>query len=157
MANYVLFLSQITISCALTIASEPCPLQDFCVAASNATAMVNGCTCMDAKLAQPDQFFTSGLHIPRNSSNKFGSVVSPITVSQVPGLNTLGIALALELVHYQRNVGSGNAVSMSRLSSPGVITVASVVFGSNPRMPADLLSKAFQLEKNVVDYLQVIF
>ncbi|KAM7500478.1 hypothetical protein LguiA_024892 [Lonicera macranthoides] len=56
--------------------------------------MVNGCTCMDAKLAQPDQFFTSRLHIPRNSSNKFGSVVSPITVSQVPELNTLGIALA---------------------------------------------------------------
>ena len=55
--------------------------------------MVNGLACIDAKLVQPDHLFTSGLHIPRNTSNKFGSVVSLITVSQVLGLNTFGIAL----------------------------------------------------------------
>ncbi|CAK9161551.1 unnamed protein product [Ilex paraguariensis] len=63
------------------------------------------------------------------------------------------------LVHYQRNVGYGSAVSISGLSSqnPGVITVTNVVFGSNPPLPADMLAKAFQVDKNVVDNLQVIF
>ncbi|KAK3002270.1 hypothetical protein RJ639_022564, partial [Escallonia herrerae] len=60
------------------------------------------------------------------------------------------------LVHYQRNFGHGNVVSLSTLNSqnPGVITVANAIFGSNPSIPADLLAKAFQVDKNLVDYLQ---
>ncbi|KAK2983487.1 hypothetical protein RJ640_006500 [Escallonia rubra] len=215
MANHTLFLSLLALSCSLAIAYEPSPLQDFCVADPTSSAFVNGRACMDPKLVQADHFSFSGLHLPRNTSNKLGSVVSPVTVAQLPGLNTLGIALAridyapwgvvpphvhprateiltvlegalevgfvtsnpenrlitkflqmgdafvfpVGLVHYQRNVGHGNAVSISALSSqnPGVITVANAVFGSNAPIPADILAKAFQVDKNLVDYLQLTF
>lgn len=60
------------------------------------------------------------------------------------------------LVHFQQNVGYGNAVSISALSSqnPGVITVASAVFGSKPPIEGDVLAKAFQVDKSVIDRLQ---
>ncbi|KAK9268287.1 hypothetical protein L1049_010730 [Liquidambar formosana] len=63
------------------------------------------------------------------------------------------------LVHFQRNVGYGNAVSISSLSSqnPGVITVANAVFGSNPPIASDVLAKAFQVRKTVIDGLQAQF
>ncbi|KAK1369100.1 hypothetical protein POM88_035192 [Heracleum sosnowskyi] len=51
------------------------------------------------------------------------------------------------LVHYQRNVGSGNAMAIAGLSSqnPGVITTANAVFGSKPDISTDILVRAFQL------------
>jgi oxalate decarboxylase/phosphoglucose isomerase-like protein (cupin superfamily) len=63
------------------------------------------------------------------------------------------------LVHFQRNVGNGNAVAIAALSSqnPGVITIANAMFGSTPEIPSDILVKAFQLDKNVVNYLQSRF
>ncbi|XP_073154648.1 putative germin-like protein 2-1 isoform X2 [Henckelia pumila] len=63
------------------------------------------------------------------------------------------------LVHFQRNVGTGNAVAIAGLSSqnPGVITIANAVFGSNPDLSIDILAKAFQVDKSVVDQLQAKF
>ncbi|KAF5738367.1 germin-like protein 1 [Tripterygium wilfordii] len=63
------------------------------------------------------------------------------------------------LVHYQRNVGLGNAVAIAGLNSqnPGVITIANAVFGANPEIDRDVLAKAFQLEKNVIAYEQSKF
>ncbi|GJV70618.1 putative germin-like protein 2-1 [Tanacetum coccineum] len=60
------------------------------------------------------------------------------------------------LVHYQRNVGNGNAVVIAALSSqnPGAITIANAVFGANPSIPSDILARAFQVDKSVVDQLQ---
>jgi hypothetical protein len=60
------------------------------------------------------------------------------------------------LVHFQQNMGYGNAVSISALSSqnPGVITVASAVFGSKPPIEGDVLAKAFQVDKSLIDHLQ---
>ncbi len=60
------------------------------------------------------------------------------------------------LVHFQQNVGYGNAVSISALSSqnPGVITIATAVFGSKPPIEGDVLAKAFQVDKSVIDRLQ---
>ncbi|XP_016648468.1 PREDICTED: putative germin-like protein 2-1 isoform X2 [Prunus mume] len=56
------------------------------------------------------------------------------------------------LVHYQQNVGYGNAVAIAALSSqnPGVITITNVVFGSKPDISADILAKAFQVDENAV-------
>ena len=54
---------------------------------------VNGKFCKDPKLATPEDFFYSGLNIPRNTSNPVGSTVNPVNVAQIPGLNTLGISL----------------------------------------------------------------
>ncbi|PSS29015.1 Germin-like protein 2-1 precursor [Actinidia chinensis var. chinensis] len=215
MANHIWVLSLIALSCIMSIASEPSPLQDFCIADPTSSTQVNGLVCLDPKLAQANQFSLSGLHIAGNTSNRFGSSITPATVGQIAGLNTLGLSMvridyapsgiipphthpraseiltvlegALEvgfvtsnpmnqliskilqkgdvfvfpvgLVHFQRNVGHGSAVSISALNSqnPGVITVSNAVFGSNPSMSADILTKAFQVDKSVVDYLQTIF
>ncbi|XP_057984714.1 germin-like protein subfamily 1 member 16 isoform X2 [Hevea brasiliensis] len=63
------------------------------------------------------------------------------------------------LIHFQFNIGQTNAVAISGLSSqnPGVITIANAVFGSNPPINLDVLTKAFQVDKNVVNYLQKQF
>ncbi|XP_068319471.1 putative germin-like protein 2-1 [Pyrus communis] len=63
------------------------------------------------------------------------------------------------LVHFQQNVGNGNAVALVALSSqnPGVITIANAVFGSNPDIPADILAKAFQMGTNAIYSLQSKF
>ncbi|KAK4602492.1 hypothetical protein RGQ29_011512 [Quercus rubra] len=63
------------------------------------------------------------------------------------------------LIHFQMNMGETNAVALSSFSSqnPGLITIANAVFGSNPPINPNVLIKAFQVDKNVVDYLQKIF
>ena len=38
--------------------------------------------------------------------------------------------------------------------NPGVITIANAVFGSNPPISVDVLTKAFQVDKKVIDHLQ---
>ena len=63
------------------------------------------------------------------------------------------------LIHFQFNIGQTNAIAFAGLSSqnPGLITIANAVFGSNPPITVDILAKAFQMDKNVVDYLQKQF
>ncbi|XP_022719992.1 germin-like protein subfamily 1 member 7 isoform X3 [Durio zibethinus] len=207
---FVLF----ALASTLASASDPSPLQDFCVAINDTkTVFVNGKFCKDPKLATPMDFFFSGLNIPGNTSNQLGSKVTPVNVAQILGLNTLGISLArldfapygglnpphthprateilvvvegtllvgfvtsnpdnrlitkvlypgdvfvfpIGLIHFQFNVGNTNAVAFAALSSqnPGVITIANAVFGSNPAINPDVLAKAFQLDKNIVNQLQ---
>ncbi|KAJ0082350.1 hypothetical protein Patl1_11463 [Pistacia atlantica] len=215
MAKIVLLLGLLAITCTLAIAYEPSPLQDFCVADTTSSTRVNGLACLDSKLVQANHFSFSGLHVTGNTSNPTGSIVTPVLVGQIPGLNTLGISMAridyapwglsaphfhprateiltvlegtlfvgfvtsnpdnrlitkvlekgdvfvfpVGLPHFQRNVGNGSAVSISSLSSqnPGVITVAKAVFGSNPSIANDILAKAFQIDKSVIDQLQANF
>ncbi|KAI3937362.1 hypothetical protein MKW98_001933 [Papaver atlanticum] len=63
------------------------------------------------------------------------------------------------LIHYQRNIGHVNAVAIAALSSqnPGAITIANAVFGSKPDIGVEVLTKAFQLDKGVVQFLQTKF
>ncbi|KAL6201529.1 hypothetical protein ACLB2K_025243 [Fragaria x ananassa] len=63
------------------------------------------------------------------------------------------------LPHFQHNVGTGNAVAIAALSSqnPGAITLANAVFGSKPDISADVLAKAFQVDKNIVYNFQSKF
>ncbi|CAL5186252.1 unnamed protein product [Lathyrus oleraceus] len=63
------------------------------------------------------------------------------------------------LIHFQLNVGYGNALAIAGLSgqNPGVITVANAVFGSNPKISSDVLTKAFQVDNKIVDNLQKQF
>lgn len=63
------------------------------------------------------------------------------------------------LVHYQRNVGNGYAVAFAAFGSqnPGVITIANTVFASKPMISSDVLAKAFQLDKNVVEHIVTKF
>ncbi|TYH28743.1 hypothetical protein ES288_A02G168200v1 [Gossypium darwinii] len=199
----------------LASASDPSPLQDFCIAVNDAKngVFINGKLCKDPKLATPEDFFFSGLNIPGNTSNQVGSMITPVIVS---GLNTLGISLVridyapyvglnplhthprateilvvvqgtlyvgfvtsnpdsrlftkvlypgdvfvfpLGLIHFQFNIGHTNAVAFAALSSqnPGVVTIASAVFGSDPDINPDVLAKAFQLDKKIVNQLQSRF
>ena len=63
------------------------------------------------------------------------------------------------LIHFQLNVAKTNAVAIAGLSSQnsGVIQIADNVFGSNPKIDLDVLTKAFHLDKKVVDSLQAHF
>lgn len=173
--------------------------------------LVNGFVCKNPKFVTDKDFFYFGLNRPGDAKNQLGSKVTPVTVAQIPGLNTLGISMAridfepnglnpphthprgteiltvlegtlgvgfvtsnpenrliarvlkpgdvfvfpVGLVHFQMNIGRGKAVAIAGLSSqnPGVITIANAVFASNPRIDGDVLAKAFQLERRVVDNL----
>ncbi|XP_074310178.1 putative germin-like protein 2-1 isoform X2 [Silene latifolia] len=63
------------------------------------------------------------------------------------------------LIHFQLNIGKTPAVAFSGLSSqnPGVVTIPNAVFGSDPLISVDVLSKAFQLDVGLVKYLQSKF
>ncbi|KAL5837591.1 hypothetical protein ACOSQ3_014760 [Xanthoceras sorbifolium] len=87
-------------------ASDPSPLQDFCVAIDDykSGVFVNGKFCKDPKLATPNDFFFSGLNVPRNTSNPVGSTVTPVNVAQIAGLNTLGVSLVrIDYAPYGQN------------------------------------------------------
>ncbi|XP_047306196.1 putative germin-like protein 2-1 [Impatiens glandulifera] len=63
------------------------------------------------------------------------------------------------LIHFQHNIGHGRARAISSLSSqnPGIVTIANTVFGSNPSIADDILAKAFQTEKSIIDQIQSKF
>ncbi|RYR02570.1 hypothetical protein Ahy_B06g081358 isoform B [Arachis hypogaea] len=190
-------------------AYDPSPLQDFCVALPDGikdAVFVNGKFCKDPKVVVAEDFFK---HVdPGNVVNKLGSKVTPVTVNELAGLNTLGISLAridfgpkglnpphthprateiliviegtllvgfvtsnqnntnrlftkvlnkgdvfvfpIGLIHFQSNIGYGNAFAIAGLSSqnPGVITIANAVFGSTPPISPEILAKAFQVDNN---------
>ncbi|CAK9136593.1 unnamed protein product [Ilex paraguariensis] len=152
-------------------------------------------------MAKANDFFIPGLNIPGNTSNKIGSMVTPLTVAQIGGLNTLGISMArldfapyglnpphthpigteiltvmegalyvgivtsnpdnhlISKVLYQGDVLVFPIVAIAGLSSqnPIVIIIANAVFGSKPPISVDVVTKAFQVDKNVVYYLQTQF
>ncbi|CAA0839539.1 Germin-like protein subfamily 1 member 7 [Striga hermonthica] len=60
------------------------------------------------------------------------------------------------LIHFQYNLGSTNAVAIASLSSqnPGVVTLSKAVFGSEPSVLPDLLTKSFQLDSKTISHLQ---
>ncbi|CAK9158599.1 unnamed protein product [Ilex paraguariensis] len=93
MASKVTFLGLLALSCYVASAADQSPLQDFCVANRNSTVLVNGFACKDPKLVEASDFMFTGLHLLGNTSNPVGSRATPVTVAQVPGLNTLGISM----------------------------------------------------------------
>ncbi|CAM0879239.1 unnamed protein product [Alopecurus aequalis] len=81
---------------ARAIASDPSPLQDFCVADNSSRVLVNGFVCKDPKDVKAEDFFLAAkLDMPTDMKvSKIGSNVTLINVRRIPGLNTLGISLA---------------------------------------------------------------
>ncbi|KAL5213936.1 hypothetical protein ABZP36_003088 [Zizania latifolia] len=75
------------------VASDPSPLQDFCVADKLSAVLVNGFVCKNPKQVTANDFFFRGLNVPGNTMNPQGSNVTAVTVNELPGLNTLGISL----------------------------------------------------------------
>ncbi|KAI3702556.1 hypothetical protein L6452_28298 [Arctium lappa] len=216
MAKQIAHFSLVALAlCCLAFANEPKPLQDFCIADPNSSVNVNGMTCKNPMQVQANDFYFSGLHLMGNTSNPLGLSVTPVTVAQLPGLNTLGISMVridfapwginpphthprateiitvlegslqvgfvtsnpdnrliskvlykgdvfvfpVGLVHFQRNVGNQYAVVIGALSSqnPGAIIIGNAVFGSNPPISSDILAKAFQVDKKLVDQVKAKF
>ncbi|KAG8373686.1 hypothetical protein BUALT_Bualt11G0050400 [Buddleja alternifolia] len=90
---------------SLAYASDPDPLQDFCVGVndSKASVFVNGMICKDPKTVTGDDFFFSGLNRPGNITSPVGSKLTQVFVDKMPGLNTLGISLVR--IDYEPNGG----------------------------------------------------
>ncbi|GKV03497.1 hypothetical protein SLEP1_g15787 [Rubroshorea leprosula] len=140
---------------------------------------VNGKFCKDPKLVVANDFFLSGLYKPGNASNAAGSAVTLAFVEQLLGLNTLGISLVRidfvpngglnpphthpREIEILLNIGKTSAVAFVALNSQNLstititVTIANFVFGSNPPINPNVLTKAFMLEKNMVKYLQSRF
>ncbi|XLS47367.1 hypothetical protein HN51_021725 [Arachis hypogaea] len=74
----------LTLASSFASAYDPSPLQDF--------LFVNENICKDPKVVVAEDFFK---HVDLgNVVNKLGSNVTPVSVNELPGLNTLGISLA---------------------------------------------------------------
>ncbi|CAI9115676.1 OLC1v1016649C1 [Oldenlandia corymbosa var. corymbosa] len=63
------------------------------------------------------------------------------------------------LVHFVRNVGNTKGLAYVAFNSqnPGFIAVTTSVFGTNPLISTEVLTKSFQLDKKTIDYLQSKF
>ncbi|KAJ0251134.1 Germin-like protein subfamily 1 member 8 [Hirschfeldia incana] len=77
--SYFAVLSLLALILPLAIASDPSPLQDFCVGVNTP--------------ASGYDFFSSVLNRPGNVNNAVGSNVTTVNVNNLGGLNTLGISL----------------------------------------------------------------
>ncbi|PQQ05240.1 germin-like protein subfamily 1 member 11 isoform X1 [Prunus yedoensis var. nudiflora] len=149
----------------LVSASDPSSLQDFCVALNDTkSAAVNvdnllGLNTLGLSLARID-FAPNGLNPPHTHPRATEIlVVLEGTLCWFRHIQREWFVFPIGLIHFQLNVGKVNAVAFAGLSSqnPGVITIAKAVFGSQPPINPDVLAKAFQVDDNVVDYLQKQF
>ncbi|PWZ20299.1 putative germin-like protein 2-1 [Zea mays] len=76
------------------LAYDPSPLQDFCVADTASNVFVNGQACKDPAQVTAADFAFSGLQDAGDTENAFGSKVTLVDARALPGLNSLGVAMA---------------------------------------------------------------
>ncbi|KAF9670282.1 hypothetical protein SADUNF_Sadunf13G0052300 [Salix dunnii] len=198
--KFVLVFVLLALASSFASASDPSPLQDFCVAINETDGVfVNGKFCKDPAQVTEKDFFFPGLNTPGDTSGPVGSNVTTVNDSTllnpphthpraseilvvVEGTLYVGFVTSnlangdnrlitkvlnpgdvfvfpIGLIHFQFNVGKTNAVAFASLSSqnPGVITIGNAVFGADPPIKPDVLAKAFQVDKKIVDYLQKQF
>jgi quercetin dioxygenase-like cupin family protein len=62
----------------------------------------------------------------------------------------------VDLIHFQFNIGDSPAIAIAALSSqnPGLVIVADALFDSNPPIPDDVLEKALQVDKEIIEALK---
>lgn len=63
------------------------------------------------------------------------------------------------LVHFQKNVGEGKALIFTAFNShlPGSAILPTTLFGATPAVPNDVLTKAFQVEEDIIDGIKAKF
>lgn len=63
------------------------------------------------------------------------------------------------LVHFQRNVGEGKALAFTAFNShfPGAAVAATTLFASTPPVPNEVLTKAFQVDNDVINNIRSKF
>ncbi|URE06292.1 germin-like protein [Musa troglodytarum] len=93
MAAKIVLISLLAMASSLAMASDPSPLQDFCVADKASKVLVNGFVCKDPMQVTAEDFFAMGLDKAGNTENKVGSMVTAVNVNKLAGLNTLGISM----------------------------------------------------------------
>ncbi|XP_010248382.1 PREDICTED: germin-like protein subfamily T member 2 [Nelumbo nucifera] len=61
------------------------------------------------------------------------------------------------LVHFQRNVGKGKALALTTFNSqlPGAVLLPNTLFASTPTIPNQVLTKAFQVEEDIINKLKI--
>nr|XP_043620843.1 germin-like protein 5-1 [Erigeron canadensis] len=74
------------------VSADPDLLQDVCVADIASGVKMNGFACKSNISAE--DFFFPGLAKPAGTNNTFGATVTPASVNQINGLNTLGVSMA---------------------------------------------------------------
>ncbi|KAI3676098.1 hypothetical protein L1987_85697 [Smallanthus sonchifolius] len=82
----------IAFSLASLVSADPELLQDVCVADLASGVKLNGFSCKSN--ISVDDFFFAGLANPGLTNNTFGATVTPASVQQITGLNTLGVSMA---------------------------------------------------------------
>ncbi|KAB1207172.1 Germin-like protein subfamily 1 member 16 [Morella rubra] len=168
--KYLVPVALLALACTLVSTYDPSPLQDFCVAINSSTS--TGLNTLGISLARID-FASYGLNPPHThprgieiivvaEGTLYGGFVTSNTDNRLFAkvLNKGDVfVFPVGLIHFQLNMGKTNAVAFASLSSqsPRVITIANAVFGSNPLINPDVLTKAFQVDENVVNYLQKQF
>ncbi|CAO2209909.1 unnamed protein product [Urochloa humidicola] len=93
-SSYFLLAVFLALASSQAIASDPSPLQDFCVADNHSPVKVNGFVCKDPMAVNADDFFMAAKLDEPRKTGKVGSNVTLISALQLPGLNTLGISIA---------------------------------------------------------------
>ncbi|XP_059074981.1 germin-like protein 1-1 [Cryptomeria japonica] len=146
-------------------ASDPDPLQDFCVADTiQGNVNVNGFVCKDPKAVKASDFLFRGLSNPLSTNNNLGFNITASNVANFPRHDNV-FSQKLEkgdvfviprgLVHFQQNCKASYASTITTFNSqfPGVEVVASSVFRENPPIPQDVLAKAFKVNKKQIKEL----
>ncbi|URE06171.1 germin-like protein [Musa troglodytarum] len=105
MAAKILLISLLAMASSLAMASDPSPLQDFCVADKASKVRVNGFVCKDPTVVKAEDFFSTGLDKAGDTGKKLGSNVTAVNVNKILGLNTLGISMILTVIEGQLLVG----------------------------------------------------
>jgi len=78
----------------LAMAADADPLQDFCVADNSTGITINGFPCKPAAHVSVSDFVSQALAKPGNTHNPNNAKVTPASVVEFAGLNTLGISAA---------------------------------------------------------------
>lgn len=93
----MLVLAAILVAAAFStpsLANDPDPLQDFCVADPTFGITLNGFPCKNPANVTANDFFFAGIAKPGLTNTTQGSLVTGANVEKIPGLNTLGVSLA---------------------------------------------------------------
>uniref|UniRef100_A0A2N9FGH0 Germin-like protein n=1 Tax=Fagus sylvatica TaxID=28930 RepID=A0A2N9FGH0_FAGSY len=167
--HFLVTLALLALATSLASAYDPSPLQDFCVAINNTDSA--GLNTQGLSLSRVD-YAPYGLNPPHTHPRATeillvveGTLYAGFDTSDPNKLFTKVLnkgdvfVFPMGLIHFQMNIGKTNALAFASFNSqnPGVSTIANAVFGSTPPINPDVLIKAFQLDKNVVDYLQKQF
>ncbi|KAL3349944.1 hypothetical protein AABB24_022813 [Solanum stoloniferum] len=143
--SFVLIIAIMAVLSSMSHASDPSPLQDFCVAVDDSknAVFVNGKFCKNPMDVTANDFFRPGLNMAGNTSNQLGSAVTAVNVNNLAGLNTLGISLArIDFAPYGLNPPHTHPRATEVLALfEGTLYVGFVLSNPGPNMKNKLFTK----------------